>query len=134
MKDTNYYPSQQNRNGAWRDDLVVVLSSPHRFVGLVTDFNVGANTVTLDRAVTLISQLGVQPQPDGQLRVEGFKTLLPLEGMEPIDNLTVTVAGGYFHVSDQHASVRDWYYETFLNVIDPPRVQRGNILQIPNQP
>jgi len=128
----------------WGDRFILVISSPHRFIGVVpnkeelTKAHEGA-PFKLSKACVLISQVGFQQmvdkttrQPLPQIGIQGLKEIIPFELITPLSNITITNHAAIVPLSEQPEKLQEWARSHYLQVIDPPRVQQqpSNVEQL----
>mgnify|MGYP006992542916 CR=1 FL=1 len=114
----------------WRKHLIVVSSTPNRFVGLVSTLPEDGKPFVLYAAAMYICNLQLQPMPDGKgaRMIPMPHGLIPYDLMELVPEIRVI---HYEHIVDTTAlppQMAEWFYGRYLELAaGPAKILTGAI-------
>lgn len=105
----------------WRDHLIVISSTPTRFVGLVKEPPKPGEHVVLYAAASYIGNLQLQAHPNGGVKVLMLpQDIVPYDLMAMIPEVTISKYEHYFEVKKMVPAMAEWFYSNYLEVIAGP--------------
>jgi hypothetical protein len=121
----------------WLPYLTVVIANPHRLVGLVgTEWKSRARSgeaFPLYKTTVWASQIGFQPVPPqegkpGGTAVQVIRNMIPFDVLAPVEVMWIQDRAAAFSVAEQGEDMKRWVMHSWLNLIDPPRIQQASIV------
>jgi len=128
----------------WIKHFLLVMTSPHRLVGLV-HLDEGGNEgpwyhgepFTLQHVCTYASQIGFQPAQDGRgVTIGGPRLVMPFDGLTPLRrHRVIDYTGTTFLAQEpEDSNVRKLLIEQYTNIFDPPKIVKPVPGQMPAPP